>query len=337
MEIPTRQRHTRAGAFLGAGLVLVSCLSVQASAALASTLFDRMGAPAVAGLRQLCAALVLLVLVRPRIRGRTRREWAGMAAYGGAMAAMNVAYYCAVGRLPLGVAATLLFLGPFVVAVASARAWQDALLPVAGLAGVVLVTGPGGTVEWAGIAFGLLSALALACYTVFAQRVGQTSAGLEGLALSVGISAMLLLPFSVPATPGMNGSDWAPLAFSGVVGVALAFTLDFQAVRMATAKVVATLFSLDPVMGALVGAVALAEDLSAPVLVGMGLIVTAGAVATWRAGGPASPDNDQHVAEAALTTDTTADQHLDDRGEDRPVIDDVRTPSVPRTDQPRRQ
>lgn len=298
MSVPACTRPARTRALIGAGLVLVSCLSVQASAALASTLFDRLGAPAVAGLRQLCAALILLVVVRPRVRGHTRREWAGMAVYGAAMAAMNVAYYCAVGRLPLGVAATLLFLGPFVVAVASARAWREALLPAAGLAGVVLVTGPGGTVEWAGIAFGLLSALALACYTVFAQRVGRTSSGLEGLTLSVCISATLLLPFSIPATPGMGGSDWGLVAASGAVGVALAFTLDFQAVKLATTKVVATLFSLDPVMGALVGAVALAEGLSAPVLVGMGLIISAGAAATWRAETqPASlaPDAAQHT------------------------------------------
>ncbi|MEV5851099.1 EamA family transporter [Streptomyces anulatus] len=273
----------RTRAFLGAGLVLVSCLSVQASAALASTLFDRLGAPAVAGLRQLCAALVLMVLVRPRVRGHTRQEWAGMVVYGAAMAVMNVAYYGAVGHLPLGVAATLLFLGPFVVAVASARTWREALLPAVGLVGVVLVTEPGGTVAWAGIAFGLLSALALACYTVFAQRVGRASSGLEGLAVSVGISAMLLLPFSLPAAPSANGSDWGLVAVSGIVGVALAFTLDFRAVKMAGARVVATLFSLDPLMGALIGALALAESLSAPVLVGMGLIVSAGAAATWRA------------------------------------------------------
>lgn len=290
MNEPTSTGPARTRAFAGAGLVIVSCLSVQASAALSSTLFDRLGAPAVAGLRQLCAALLLIALVRPRVRGHTRQEWAGMAAYGAAMAVMNVAYYCAVGRLPLGVAATLLFLGPFVVAVASAHAWREALLPAVGLAGVALVTQPGGRVEWAGLAFGLLSALALAGYTVFAQRVGRTSSGREGLAMSVCVSAMLLLPFSLPSAPNVNGADWGLIAVSGAVGVALAFTLDFQAVRMAGAKVVATLFSLDPVMGALIGALALAESLSVPVLVGMGLIVSAGAVATWRAESlPVSP------------------------------------------------
>ncbi|MFE1891454.1 DMT family transporter [Streptomyces microflavus] len=93
MKTPNTEGPARTQAFIGAGLVLVSCLSVQASAALASTLFDRLGAPAVAGLRQLCAALVLMALVRPRIRGHTRQDWVGMVIYGAAMAAMNVAYY----------------------------------------------------------------------------------------------------------------------------------------------------------------------------------------------------------------------------------------------------
>lgn len=288
-----RAGRRRAGPFLGAALVLVSCLSVQVSAAVSATLFDRLGVPGVAGLRQLCAALVLLVLVRPRIRGRTRREWSGIAVYGAAMATMNVAFYHAVDRLPLGVAATLLFLGPFAVAVASVRVVRDAVLPAAGLAGVVLVTRPGGTADWAGISFGLLAALALAVYTVFARRVGRTSTGLDGLALSVGMSAVLLLPFSASAVPAVRGSDWALVAVSGGIGVALAFTLDFVAVKVATAPVVATLFSLDPVMGALVGAVALDESLSAPVLTGIALIVSAGAAVTWRAG-RAPPGADEH-------------------------------------------
>ena len=71
------------------------------------------------------------------------------------------------------------------------------------------------------------------------EGVGRPHLRLDGLALSVGISARLLLPFSVPATPGMNGPDWALVAFSGIIGVALAFTLDFVAVKAATAKVVA--------------------------------------------------------------------------------------------------
>jgi inner membrane transporter RhtA len=276
----------RRGPFLGAALVPVACLGVQSSAALSSALFGALSVPAVAGLRQATAALVLWVLVRPSVRRRSRREWQGIAGYGAAMAGMNVAFYGAVDRLPLGVAAALLFLGPFAIAVASVRVWRDALFPVVGLVGVVLVTRPGGDVEWVGIGFGLLSALALALYTMSAQRVGRTSAGLAGLTLSVGVSALLLLPFSAAAAPRVSGSQWALVALSGTFGVALAFTLDFTAVRLAGAKVVATLFALDPVMGTVVGIAALGEHPSASALAGIALIVATGAAVTWRAGAP---------------------------------------------------
>nr|WP_237535341.1 EamA family transporter [Streptomyces sp. SID3343] len=269
-------------------MVLVSCLGVQSSAALSSALFDALSVPAVAGLRQATAALVLWALVRPRVRRRSRGEWSGIAGYGAAMAGMNVTFYGAVDRLPLGVAAALLFLGPFAVAVASVRVRRDALFPVVGLVGVVLVTRPGGDVEWLGVGFGLLSAVALALYTVFAQRVGRASAGWDGLTLSVGVSALLLLPFSAPAVPQVAVGQWALVALSGTVGVALAFTLDFTAVRLAGAKVVATLFALDPVMGTLVGVAALGENPSAVALAGIGLIVATGAAVTWRAGTPSA-------------------------------------------------
>ncbi|MEU0939789.1 EamA family transporter [Embleya sp. NPDC005971] len=280
----------RPGPFVGAVLVLVSCLGVQTSAALSSGLFGALSVPAVAGLRQATAALVLCVLVRPRVRRRGRGEWAGILAYGSAMAGMNVAFYGAVDRLPLGVAAALLFLGPFAVAVASVRTRRDALFPLVGLVGVVLVTRPGGGVEWLGIGFGLLSALALALYTVFAQRVGRADTGLHGLGLSVAVSAVLLLPFSGPAVPRVEAGQWALVGLSGVLGVALAFTLDFTAVRLAGATVVAVLFALDPVAGTLVGVIALGEGPPPSALAGITLIVASGAAVTWRAGTAPSAD-----------------------------------------------
>lgn len=281
-------RSARLRTVLGPVLVVISCLSVQSSAAISSLLFDTLSTPAVAGLRQLTAAAVLLALVRPRVRGWGRRGWTGIAVYGATMAGMNVSFYSAVDLLPLGVAATLLFLGPFTVAVSSVRSRMDALFPAAGLAGVVLVSQPGGNLAWTGVAWGTASALALATYTVFAQRVGQTSTGLDGLSLSVGISALLLLPYSAPAAADLQGPEWLIVGVSGTVGVALAFTLDFIAVKISGARVVATLFALDPAIGALVGVIALDESLSVPVAAGIGLIVAAGAGVTWRTGGQTS-------------------------------------------------
>jgi inner membrane transporter RhtA len=277
----------RAAAPLGALCVVGSCLCVQLSAALSSRLFDALGATSVSGLRQLVAAVVMIVVVRPRIQGRGRAEWARLAAYGAAMAVMNASFYHAVDQLPLGVAATLVFLGPFAIAALSVRRWWESVLALVALLGVVLVSRPGGQVETAGVAVGLLAAAALAAYTLLAQRVGRDGPGFDSLALSVCFSAMYLLPFSLPTAPHVVPAQWGVLAVSGAVGVTGAYTLDFLAIRLTGARVASTLFALDPVMGALVGAAVLGQVLTGRVLFGIALIVASGATVAWSAGRPA--------------------------------------------------
>jgi len=100
-------------------MVCISCLAIQGSAAVATPLFDQMSPPAVAAWRQLVGGLCLALLLRPRLRGRDRSGWALIGLLGISMAAMNTTYYLAVDRLPLGVAAALIYLGPFLANPAS--------------------------------------------------------------------------------------------------------------------------------------------------------------------------------------------------------------------------
>jgi len=145
----------------GAALVVMSCAAVQSAAAVSSSLFDQLGVTAVVGLRQLVAAVFLGVVVRPRLTGRSRRQWVIVLVFGAAIAAMNLTFYHAVAVLPLGVAATLLYLGPFSLAAASIRRRWEIVLPVMALIGVALVSRPTGDVSAAGIIIGLGSAVAL--------------------------------------------------------------------------------------------------------------------------------------------------------------------------------
>lgn len=278
MITSTRHRST-----VGALLVICSCACIQGTAALTSTLFATTGVTGAVGLRQLVGAVVLVAVTRPRVRGRTRREWLQIVAYGVAMATMNVTFYHAIALIPLGVAATLLFLGPFTVAAVGIRRWWEVLLPLGGLVGVILVARPEGQITWPGVVVGLVSAAALAFYTVLAQRVGRAGAGLDSLALAVVVAAVLLLPFSVPAAPRADAGQWLVIAVSGLVGVALPYSLDFVAIRLATARVVATLFALDPVIGAAIGAAFLGNALPPRAVAGIALIVGTGAAVTWLA------------------------------------------------------
>ncbi len=263
-------------------LVIASCTGIQGTAALTSALFATAGITGTVGLRQLVGAGALLLLARPELRGRTPRQWAQIVLYGVAMAAMNLAFYQAVARLPLGVAATLLFLGPFAVAAAMIKRRWEIVFPLAGLAGVLLLARTEGQITWSGLLFGAISAAALALYTVSAQRLGHAEPGLKPVALSVSVASLLLLPFSLTAAPQLARGDWV-VALSGLLGVALPYALDFLAIRMASARIVATLFALAPVVGAVIGALFLGDPLSGPAIAGIALIVTTGAALTWTA------------------------------------------------------
>jgi inner membrane transporter RhtA len=274
--------------------VLFGSAGIQVSAALAEGLFGRLPIPAVSGFRMTVAAAVLLLLTRPRLRGRSRSAWLGIVLYGVAMAAMNVLFYHAVQRIPLGVAVTLEFCGPLAVAAVGARGAQR-LLPVLTLVGVALVAGPQGDLDPVGVLAGLGAAAAFGGYTVLAGRVGDDDSGLGGLALSVTVGAVLLAPFSVPSLPAVQGGDLLPLIASGLLGVAMAFSLDFVAVRLTSPRVAGTLFAIDPVMGALVGATLLGDRLTGWMLAGIVLVVASGAAVIWLSGrvpGPVAPDGE---------------------------------------------
>lgn len=191
----------RRRALLAAALVLVGSTAVQLSAALAAGTFADLGTLAVSGYRMTAAAVVLLLLTRPRLRGRDRRTWAAIVLYGIAMAAMNVLFYAALDRLPLGVAVTLEFCGPLLIA-AVASAGRARVLPFVALLGVLLVVGgPAGGVDPLGVLLGLGAAAAFGAYTLLAGRVGDASTGLGDLALSVGVGAVLLAPRRSPRRP----------------------------------------------------------------------------------------------------------------------------------------
>lgn len=115
------------------------------------------------------AAVVLLAVTRQRLRGRTVRQWTGILLYGVAMAGMNVLH--AVAHLPLGVAVTREFLGPLTVAAIATARKRELLLSAVTLAGVVLISQPGGGMALVGLLFGLGAAVPFGGYTILARTV----------------------------------------------------------------------------------------------------------------------------------------------------------------------
>ncbi|WP_258566536.1 DMT family transporter [Leucobacter luti] len=279
------RRFTRAATIRAMVLVLIGSLGMQFSAVIAVGLFPAFGVLGTSSVRMLVAAVILLLIFRPRLRGRSRREWAGIVLYGVAMAAMNAFLYLAFDRLPLGVATTIDFLGPCLVALLASRRAREGALALVALLGVALIAGFGGALDPLGLVFAALAGAAFGLYTLLAASVGQSEGGLPSVALSVTIAAVLTLPFSVPTLPLIRAEHLVPLVASALLGTALAFTVDTIAGRLTSARVLGVFFAFDPVVGTILGAVFLGQLLTPLALTGVVLIVAAGAGIVWFSGG----------------------------------------------------
>ncbi|KOG36906.1 EamA family transporter [Streptomyces resistomycificus] len=276
------------GALGPVGLVLAGGISVQFGAALAVTLMPRAGALGVVTLRLLAAALVLLVICRPRLRGHSRADWGTVVVFGLTMAAMNGLFYQAVDRIPLGLAVTLEVLGPLALSVLVSRRALNLVWAGLALAGVFLLGGGGsggfGDLDPVGVAFALGAGAMWAAYIVFSARTGRRFPQADGLALAMGVAALVFLPLGV-AESGGKLLDPTTLALGSAVAVlssVLPYTLELLALRRLPASTFAILMSLEPAIAATAGFLILNQALSVVESLAIALVIAAsmGAVRT---------------------------------------------------------
>lgn len=305
MPVSAAQLATRSATLRAVVLVLIGSLGVQVSAALAMDLFDSVGVLGTSALRLVIAAVVLLAIFRPTLRGRSRGEWAGIVLYGVAMAAMNALLYLAIDRIPLGIATTIDFLGPCLVALAASRRLREGLLALLAFAGVALIAGFGGPLDGLGLLFAALAGASFGLYTLLAAHIGKSEGGLGNMSLSVAVGAVLMLPLAVPAAPRVEPLHWGVLALSALLGMALAFAVDTMAGRLTSARVIGVLFAFDPVVGTIIGALWLGQDLTLPALGGIALVIVAGAGIVWLAGARAERAD---AGEASTSADVAQDR-----------------------------
>jgi inner membrane transporter RhtA len=272
-------------------LVLASAGSVQLGAAVAKGLFDRLGPDGATLLRVGFAALLLVLLGRPRLRGHSPRQYAVAALFGLALAAMNLSFYAALDRIPLGVAVTLEFVGPLGVAVAGSRRALDALWVAMAAAGILLLAPfAGAPLDSIGVALALVAGGFWAAYILLGKRLGRAFGGGDGLALAMCAGTVALLPV------GVLGAGWALLdptlllpGFAvALLSSVIPYTLEIEALRRLPTRVFGVLLSVDPALAALVGFLVLGEALGARGLAAVALVSAATAGAT-RYGGAETP------------------------------------------------
>jgi inner membrane transporter RhtA len=267
--------------------VLLAIVSIQCGAAVAISLFDRVGFAGAVLLRNLLAIPVLMALWRPSLEGRSRTDIWLVAGFGVALGVMNLSIYAALDRIPLGVAVTVEFLGPLGVAVFKGRGPLSLLWAAMAAVGVVAAAGPfGGDADLLGIAFAAAAAAGWAAYILLGGRIGRVFPGASGLAIGVVIAALIQLPAGLI----VGGSE---LVAPGVLGAGLAIALlstvipyaaEIEALRRIPPAPFGVLMSLEPAVAALVGFIALDQGLDLAEVAGIGLIVAAsiGAIRTAR-------------------------------------------------------
>jgi inner membrane transporter RhtA len=280
---PRDARVSRRGVGLAAGYVAIGSIGIQISSAVAAQVFAVTGPMGASAMRYAIGALALLAIFRPNPRTRSKRRWGTIILYGASLAAMTMCLYTAIDRLPLGVAVTLEFLGPCAVALAHSRRAVDAVCALAALAGVALIAGPAGAFDLLGYAAGLGAAAMFALYTILTARLGDSDGGLGDLALAVAVAAVLAAPLLPRAADAYTGRTLALVTASALLGLVITYTVDMLAARASSARVVGTLFSIDPVMGLLVGWLALDQQVPWTGVVGVAMVAGAGALLAWSA------------------------------------------------------
>jgi len=262
----------------GAALVLLGATLIQWSAAVVQPVFRSIGPSASSAWRFLLGAIVLVAFTRPRVRRWQRRQWMGALSLGVSIAFMNMCFYQAIARIPLGGAVAIEYLGPFLVAALAKRTFRHlSFVLLAGL-GVVALARPGGGLTLVGSLFAAGSGVGWAAYAYAAHRVGETTKGFGGLAVSMSIASVLTLPFSLGSAVALTSHPYlfTRILIVAVMATVLGFGAELMALRRLKPPVVSVLLALDPAVAFAIGGLLLSQSVTQWDVVGLICVVVAG-------------------------------------------------------------
>ncbi len=265
-------------------LVVLGMVSVQGGAALAKDMFPALGPVNTVTLRIVLSALILGLVFRPRLCSITAPQWRAVIPYGVILALMNLSFYLALARIPLGLAVTVEFTGPLAVAVFGSRRIQDfawALLAITGIA-LIAPWQSSRNIDPAGVALGLAAGVGWASYILVGARVSRVMPAGTGVASGMLVASAVILPIGIShrvleqITPRLMAEGLSVAVLSS----ALPYVLEMMALRSIPAKTFGILMSLEPAVGALSGLLLLGERLTVGQWMAVLLVMAASAGAT---------------------------------------------------------
>jgi len=261
--------------------VLLSIISVQCGAAIAKGLFPELGAAATASLRIGLSALILFIAFRPNLLKLNGKQWKYVILYGLSLGAMNMVFYLAIERIPIGLGVTLEFVGPLILAIFSSKKAIDFLWVLMAAIGIALIapwTSNNG-LDLVGALLALLAGAFWAAYIILGGRISKIMKGGDAVAVGMLFATLLILPFGIfngglnLLTPKLLGLGTALALLSS----AIPFTLEIKALKQLPARTFSILMSLEPAVASLAAFVFLQEHLSFKESLAVAFVVIASA------------------------------------------------------------
>ncbi len=276
-------RATEHGSALPAAAQVGGSVVAQFGSAAGDLGFAIAGPAPVVAIRQTVAAVTFLLVARPPIhRMRWTQLWPALA-LGISVVVMNMAFYFAIDRLPLGLAVTLEFTGPLAVVLFSTRRWIDVAIAAVAFGGVMLLTGTVHDIDWLGVLFVFIAAAGWAGYIVLSKLVGQRLPGLQGSAVSMTTAAICTLPIMIvtlarlPEPQALRLLGWGALC--ALLATIIPQAIDMTVLRRMPRALFGVLQSASPAFAAIVGLIVLHQTLSLLQVAGLAVICAANVAA----------------------------------------------------------
>lgn len=266
--------------------VILAIISVQGGAAIAKGIFPVLGPASTSALRIVLSAIILFVYNRPSLKNLSNAQWKAVSLYGLTLGAMNLVFYFAIARIPLGLGVTLEFIGPLVLAIAGSKRILDFLWVILAAAGIALIAPWSGSgVDLLGAFLALLAGGFWAGYIVMGGRISKIMD--EGKAVTIGMIFASALVLPVAIFDGFLTKVQPQFLLTGLalalLSSAIPFTLEMKALKKIPAKTFSILMSLEPAAAALSGLIFLHEYLSVNEWLAVALVIIASGGATLTA------------------------------------------------------
>lgn len=260
--------------------LLIAMISVQVGAGYAKSLFPLAGAAGTTTLRVFFAALILWIIFRPWRLRLDRSAFQKLWLYGFALGLMNLTFYIALERIPLGIAVTLEFIGPLALSIFSSRSRIDILWAFLAAVGIFLVMPHSdleSSLDLLGVVFALIAGGFWAAYIYYGQKAGNTVSGGNAATWGMTFATLAVLPAGV----WMDGAkifSWSIVPAGLLVGLlssAIPYSLEMVALRKIPTQTFGIFMSLEPALASLVGFFLLKESLGLTQWLAIALVIVA--------------------------------------------------------------